>query len=388
MANRQIIAGLDVGTAWVRLVVCEFKAGDSAPQILALVKKPTRGLRRGYVINQEEAVDSIREIVNEAERSLKTRIRKVILGFGGVSLDSRVTEGSIVAAKPDAEISSSDVTRVIEAGEQNLPDMVNRHILHRIPISFKIDGEKVLGHPEGMQGSKLETRTLFVTCLSQHLKDLVKVIEETGLIVDDVISSPLAASLVVMSKLQKMAGSVLVNIGSQTTSIAVFEEGVPVSIQIFPIGSTDITNDIALGFRISIEEAEKIKRGEGEPVGTKKKLDEIIEARLSDIFEFIETHLKKLGRNGLLPAGLVITGGGSSIPNIEDLAKDYFRLPAHLATSAIASNSRSQIRDAAWSVSYGLCVYSLEDSHEEFFGLRLMNNTRGKIWGWIKELMP
>jgi len=388
MANRQIIAGLDVGTAWVRLVVCEFKTGDNAPQILALVKKPTRGLRRGYVINQEEATDSIREVVNEAERSLKTRIRKVILGFGGVSLDSRITEGGIVAARPDAEISSSDVTRVIEASEQNLPDMVNRHILHRIPISFKIDGEKVLGHPEGMQGNKLEARTLFVTCLSQHLKDLVKVIEEAGLIVDDVIASPLAASLVVMSKLQKMAGSVLVNIGSQTTSIAVFEEGVPVSIQVFPIGSTDITNDIALGFRISIEEAEKIKRGEGEPVGTKKKLDEIIEARLSDIFEFIETHLKKLGRNGLLPAGLVITGGGSSIPNIEDLAKDYFRLPAHLATSAIASNSRSEIRDDAWSASYGLDVYCLDDSHEEFFGLRLMHNTRGKIWGWIKELMP
>ncbi len=388
MANRQIIAGLDVGTTWVRLVVCEFKAGDSAPQVLTLVKKPARGLRRGYVINVDEAVEAIRETVADAERSLKIHIRKVLLGLGGISLDSRVTESNIAPVRPEAEISDSDVAHAIEASEQNLSDMANRHILHRIPISFKIDGEKVLGHPEGMHGKKLETRTLFVTCLSQHLKNLVRVIEEAGLIVNDIIAAPLVASLVVMSKLQKMAGGVLVNIGSQTTSIAIFEEGGLVSIQVFPIGSTDITNDIALGFRISIEEAEKIKRGEGEPVGTKKKLDEIIEARLSDIFEFVETHLKKLGRNGLLPAGLVITGGGSSIPNIEELAKNYFKLPAHVATSAIASNSRSQIRDAAWSVSYGLCVYSLEDGNEEFSGLRLIKSTRDKIWGWIKKLMP
>lgn len=388
MANRQIIAGLDVGTTWVRLVVCEIKAGDSTPQILTMVKKPSRGLRRGYIINQEEVQESIREAVVEAERSLKLRVRKVLLGFGGVSLDSRITEGQIALARPDAEISNADVNHSIDASELNLPDMINRQVLHRLPISFKIDGEKVLGHPEGMRGSRLEVRTLFITCLSQHLKDQVKAIEDAGLIIDDIIAAPLAASSVVMSKLQKMAGSVLVNIGSQTTSIAVFEEGTTVSIQIFPIGSMDITNDIALGFRIPIEEAEKIKRGEGEPVGTKKKLDEIIEARLSDIFEFIETHLKKLGRNGLLPAGLVITGGGSSIPNIEELAKNYFKLPAKIASSAIASNSRSQIRDAAWSVSFGLCVYRLEEDDEESFGLKLINNTGGKIWGWIKELMP
>ncbi len=388
MANRQIIAGLDVGTTWVRLVVCETKAGDSTPQILTMVKKPSRGLRRGYIINQEEVQESIREAITEAERSLKLRIRKILLGFGGVSLDSRVTEGHIVSARPDTEISNIDVNRAIDDSELNLPDMINRQVLHRIPISFKIDGEKVLGHPEGMRGAKLEVRTLFITCLNQHLKDQVKAIEDAGLIVDDIIAAPLAASAVVMTKLQKMAGSVLVNIGSQTTSIAVFEEGVTVSIQIFPIGSMDITNDIALGFRIPIEEAEKIKRGEGEPVGTKKKLDEIIEARLSDIFEFIETHLKKLGRNGLLPAGLVITGGGSSIPNIEELAKSYFKLPAKIASSAIASNSKSQIRDASWSVSYGLCVYRLEEDDEESFGLKLINDTRGRIWGWIKELMP
>ena len=388
MANRNIIAGLDIGTAWIRLVVCEIKAGDPVPQILTMAKKPARGLRRGYIINPEETVDSIREAVADAERSLKMKVRKVILGMGGVSLDSRLAEGSIIASRPDSEISNSDVARAIDASESNLIEMNNRRILHRIPVGFKVDGEKVLGHPDGLRGSKLEVKTLFVTCLDQHLKDLIKVTEGAGLTVEDIVASPLAASLVVMTKAYKTSGCALANIGSETTSIAVFEDGLPLSIQVFPLGSMDITNDIALGFRIPPEDAERVKKGEGEPIGTKKKLDEIIEARLSDIFEFIERHLKKIGVAGLLPAGIVITGGGSSVSNIEELAKNYFKLPARTAASSIASSSKSQIRDTAWAVAYGLCTYSTEEGGDESFGLKLVKNARGKLWSWIKEFMP
>ena len=372
----------------MRLVVCELKSGDDTPQILSLVKKPTRGLRRGYIVNAEEIVETIRETVADAERSLKTKLRKVIIGMGGVSLESRISEGSIIASRPDSEISESDVNRTIEASEINLLEMANRRILHKIPIAFKIDGQKVLGRPEGLRGSKLEVKTLFVTCLNQHLKDIIKAVEDAGLIVDDIVASPLAASLVVMTKAQKLAGCALANIGSQTTSIAVFEEGLPISLQVFPIGGVDITNDIALGFRIQPEEAERVKRGEGEPIGTKKKLDEIIEARLSDIFEFIERHLKRLGVAGLLPAGLVITGGGSNVSNIEELAKNYFKLPAKIATNTIAAISKSQIRDPAWSVAYGLCAYTVENGGDESFGLKLARQARGKLWGWIREFLP
>jgi len=388
MANRNIIVGLDIGTAWVRLVVCELKSGDDTPQILALTKKANRGLRRGYIINAEETVEAIREAVADVERSLKIRLRKVILGMGGVSLESRISEGAIVASRPEAEISESDVNRTIEASEANLLEMANRRILHKIPIAFKVDGQKVLGRPEGLRGSKLEVKTLFITCLNQHLKDIIRTVEMAGLIVDDIVASPLAASLVVMTRAQKLAGCALANIGSQTTSIAVFEEGLPVSVQVFPIGGVDITNDIALGFRIQPEEAERVKRGEGEPVGTKKKLDEIIEARLSDIFEFIERHLKKLGVAGLLPAGLVITGGGSNVGNIEELAKSYFKLPAKTAANTIAATSKSQLRDNAWAVAYGLCAYTVEDEGDESFGLKLARQARGKIWSWIREFLP
>ncbi len=380
---------MDIGTNWIRLVVCEQKNGDSVPQVLALVKRQSKGLRRGYVINLEETTQSIREALDDAERIVRSRIRKVIVGVGGLSLGSKTAEGGVVASRPDSEITESDLGRAVEASEAALTDMANKQILHRIPLSFKLDGEKVLGRPEGLRGSKLEVKTLFITGGTQHLRDMVRAAEEAGLIVEDLVASPFAASLAVMTKVQKMAGCVLVNIGSQTTSIAVFEEGLPLSIQVFAIGSTDITNDIALGFKIPIEEAEKVKKGEGEPVGTKKKLDEIIEARLSDIFEFIEMHLKKIKRSGLLPAGLIITGGGASIANIEELAKDYFRLPAKTAQTAIATNSKSQIRDSAWSVSFGLCLFGVVEQEGNSFGARVtLKNTQKKILAWLKEFMP
>ena len=387
--TKNLITGLDISTNWIRLVVCEQKNGDSVPQVLALVKRQSKGLRRGYVINLEETTQSIREALDDAERIVRSRIRKVIVGVGGLSLGSKTAEGGVVASRPDSEITESDLGRAVEASEAALTDMANKQILHRIPLSFKLDGEKVLGRPEGLRGSKLEVKTLFITGGTQHLRDMVRAAEEAGLIVEDLVASPFAASLAVMTKVQKMAGCVLVNIGSQTTSIAVFEEGLPLSIQVFAIGSTDITNDIALGFKIPIEEAEKVKKGEGEPVGTKKKLDEIIEARLSDIFEFIEMHLKKIKRSGLLPAGLIITGGGASIANIEELAKDYFRLPAKTAQTAIATNSKSQIRDSAWSVSFGLCLFGVAEQEGNSFGARVtLKNTQKKILAWLKEFMP
>ncbi|MCX6713544.1 MAG: cell division protein FtsA, partial [Candidatus Vogelbacteria bacterium] len=260
--TKNLIVGLDMGTAWVRLVVCEQKPGDNTPQILALIKRPSRGLRRGYVVNPEEAIETIREVLAEAERTTKIKIRKLILGVSGVSLESKISEGAVLLSRPDSEVNETDISRAIEASETNLTEINNKQILHKIPLSYKLDGEKVLGQPEGLRGTKLEVRTLFITCGSQHLKETVRVVEEAGGIIEDMVAAPLAASLVVLTKVQKMAGCVLVNIGSQTTSIAVFEESLPLSLQVFSIGSTDITNDIALGFKIPLEEAEKIKKGE------------------------------------------------------------------------------------------------------------------------------
>ncbi len=371
----------------MRLAVCEQKPNDNTPQIIALVKKPSRGLRRGYIISPEETIATIREVVLDAERSLKTKLKKVILGMGGVSLDSKIIEASIVSPKGETEITNSDITKLIDIAENNLPEMSNRRVLHRLAIDYKIDGEKVLGHPVGLRGTRLEVRVLFVTVLNQHLRDLVKVTESAGLIIDDVIASPLASSLASITKNQKLSGCALLDIGAQTTSLIIFEEGKTLSLQIFPLGSNEITNDIALGFRITPEEAERVKKGEGEPVGTKKKLDEIVEARLSDIFEFAERHMKKLGIAGLLPSGVTLIGGGSNTPAIEELARNYFKLPAKLASSNIASASKSQIRDSAWAVAYGLCLYNEEPETNNNI-INLGAKIASQIGSWLKEFMP
>lgn len=388
MSSRHIIVGLDIGTSWVRLAVCEKKPGQTNPQVLALVKKSSHGLRRGYITNIEEVIEVLRGAIGEAEQAAKQKIRHVILAVGGATLESKISEGGTLVSRADLEVSAPDIRRAVLDCENNLPDMQNRQVLHRIPLYFKLDGKKVLGTPEAMKGSKLEARALFITYSKQHLKDFITAVEDAGLTVDDIIASPLGAGAVILSPLQRASGCVLANIGSQTTSIAVFEENLPLSAHIFPLGSTDITNDIALGFRIPIEDADRIKRHEQEPDGPRKKLEEIIEARMSDIFEYIEVYLKKIGRNGLLPAGIIISGGGSGIANVEEMAKEYFRLPARVATPARLASGSNQTIDPSWAVAYGLCVYDYE---YELEGPKTVAGNRDWIKTmvrWFREFMP
>ncbi len=189
-----------------------------------------------------------------------------------------------------------------------------------------------------------------------------------------------------LTKAQKRAGCVLANIGAETVSIVVFENNTPISMKVFPIGSTDITNDIALGLKIPLEEAEKLKRGHSAGVTySKRKLDEIVGARLSDIFELIDAHLKKIKRDGLLPAGIIITGGGSGIATIQDLAKASLRLPSRIATLDPGQNGK--VRDASWAVAYGLCMWGFSGEEEES-GIRIARNTGSSILTWLKQFLP
>jgi cell division protein FtsA len=181
----------------------------------------------------------------------------------------------------------------------------------------------------------------------------------------------------------------LANIGSETVSIAVFENDVPISMEVFPLGGNDITNDIALGLKIPIEEAEDLKRGT--IVGLdfpKKKLDEIIAARLSDIFDLIEAHLKKIGRNGLLPAGIVITGGGSSLGTIDDLARAALRLPSRIANINFGEGSKGQIKDSSWSVAFGLCILGLSEKDQGLTGMKITKKAGKDVVGWLKQFLP
>ncbi|MEN9647908.1 MAG: hypothetical protein RLY57_712, partial [Candidatus Parcubacteria bacterium] len=305
--SRTLAVGLDIGTWETKVVVCEHARDTNKKDIFKIVatgKAETRGMRHGYVAHADEVVKSIESAIFAAEKSLGTPIKRVFLSVGGIGLGSAISIGTSVISRADSEITMLDIDKAMEASQHTLPEAatINRKIIHTIPLSYKIDGKPALGNPIGMKGMKLEVKTLFITCLDHHLNDLIEAIEEAGLEVVDVTPSPFAAAHVMLTKAQRIAGCVLANIGSETVSIAVYENNTPLSLEVFPIGSNDITNDIALGLRIPLEEAEQVKLGS--VVGgnyPKKKLDDIVGARLSDIFELIEAHLKKIGKSGLLP---------------------------------------------------------------------------------------
>ncbi|KKW27315.1 MAG: Cell division protein ftsA [Parcubacteria group bacterium GW2011_GWF1_52_5] len=386
--TRTIVTGIDVGTHTVRVLVGEYLIGHRYPKVLAVVAKDSRGLRHGYVVNLDEVSASVGEALSAAENMAKLKLKRAYLAIGGVTLESRTADASVAVSRADQEVTEVDVKRVLELCESSIPDHANRTVIQSYPLAFKLDGKKVLGRPTGFKGGKLEARSIFITCLTQHLNDLENAVIANGIAVEDVIPSPIAASMVTLTKVQRMAGCVLANIGSETTSIAVFEEGIPLSVRVFPIGSRDITNDIALGLKISLDEAERIKTGIEDPGVTHKKLDEIIDARLSDMFELIEAHLKKLGRNGLLPAGIVMTGGGSGVPDIESLAKKALRLPARLGSLENGTMQKMPGADPAWAVAYGLVLAVNMSTGEESRGSQIMAGTKAQILKWFRELLP
>lgn len=389
MAER-IITGIDVGTFQVKVVVVRAPRRSeqkTLPQIIGTGYAESRGLRNGYIINESDVVRSVRNAVAQAEKASGATIRNAYISMGGIGLDEIHSHGEVITSRADSEITQVDIEKAMQDSEERIIEQIpNRKILHAIPLSFAVDEEKVLGRPHGMKGTKLTVESLFITTFEQHLNDLIAAIESVGIVVNDVMASPLAGSLVMLTKAQKRAGCVLANIGAETVSIVVFENNSPVSMKVFPIGSNDITNDIALGLKIPLEEAEKIKRGgmSGTTI-SKRKLDEIVSARLTDIFELIDAHLKKISRDGLLPAGVIITGGGSSVTTVQDLARAALRLPSKIATLDPGQNGK--VRDASWAVAYGLCIWGASGSEAES-GITIAKKTSGTLLNWLKQFLP
>lgn len=397
--SSRITAGIDVGTYEVRVVVAEHNEENSLPQILGTGRAESKGLRHGYIINVEDVTRSVQLALSQAEKSSGLKIKKAFISIGGVGLAGINSSGSAIVSRADQEVTEADMEQALAAAEESVPQTLiqNRKIIYSIPTLWKVDGKPVLGRVLGIKGVKLEAKTLFVTCIEPHLDDLVLAIEDAGIEVIDVVASPIAASFVTLTKSQKIAGCVLANIGAETVSIVVFENNIPISLEVFPIGGSDITNDIALGLKISLEEAESIKLGGVTSTSySKKKLEEIISARLGDIFELIEAHLKKIGRSGVLPAGIIITGGSSSLGLIEDLARSYLKLPSRIASLNIgnpATNSgqagKFQIKDSSWSVAYGLCIMANYPEEEERLGLtKHGKNLLSRVWNTLKQFLP
>lgn len=330
-------------------------------KILGTGTATSRGMRLGYIVDAKEATKSIREAVSRAEGAAKVKVKSARLAVGGVGLEELRSSGDVSLTPSGGYVSERDIEKVLKESEKRAaPRLANKNIIHTIPIEFRIDGVKVLGKPQGLQGTKLSVDTLLVTLLSQHHDHLIEATEAAGVEVEGVMASPLAASMVTLTKTQRTAGVVLANIGAETLSIMIFDNDIPVSLKVFPVGSADLTNTIALSFQIPLNEAEAAKRGGVTSSGLQpKKMNTVITTRLKDMFTLISAHLKSIGRHKLLPAGIVITGGGSGIASAQDIAKAALQLPAQI--SQVGYLSRSSGIDATWAVAYGLCRWGFAE---------------------------
>ena len=388
---RPFYTGIDIGTYHVKVVIAApGESPDHPMKVLGTGSASSRGMRLGYIIDTKEAARSILEALARAEAAAKVKVRSARIAMGGVGLDETRSLGEISLTPSGGIVSDRDIEKVLKESENRAaPRLGNKSIIHTIPLEYRIDGTRILGKPNGLQGTKFAVDTLLITMLTKHHSDLVNAVEAAGVEVEGVMASPIAASMVTLTKAQRMAGVVLANIGAETLSIIVFDNDTPISIKVFPVGSADITNTIALSLKISLSEAEAAKRGGVTTNATQpKKMNTIVSSRLKDMFALINAHLKTIGRNRLLPAGIVITGGGSGLASASDVAKTVLQLPAQV--SQLGQTARATIIDATWAVSYGLCRWGFgEDLPTGEYSLSsVAKNAFDSVRQTLRSLLP
>lgn len=346
-----LISGLDIGSSNIRLAVAQKAKNSSKIEILTTAAFPSSGIRKGVIMDIQEVVRGTRAVLEEGERASGKVIDHVYVGIGGSHILTTKSRGVVAISRADGEISREDIARVISGAEAiSLPR--NREIIHVVPQEFIIDGERGIKDPLGMHGIRLEVEALIIHGSTPFLKNFNKCFEEAELNIDCSVISPLSSSRSVLSRRQKELGVAMLDIGGGTTGMAVFEEGDLLHTAILPIGSSNITNDIAIGLRIDTDIAERIKIEYGSALSSeisktekiefsklgskeegefsRREVAGIIEARLGEIFDLVNRELNKIGRANLLPGGAVITGGGAKLPFLVDLAKRVLKLPCQI----------------------------------------------------------
>lgn len=387
---RNVTVGIDIGTHQVQVVVAEWARGSDKMRVLGTGSAASDGVRRGNIESVEDAAQALKEAVKRAEMVAGTKIGSASFSFGGASLSSVLSRGQIVVSGEATEIAKADIDRAIEASHAVLLPLANKIILHSIPVIFRIDNSILTHAPKGLVGSRLEVDTIYVTGFHPHAENIVAAAAKTGVAVDNLVAAPIAASSAVLTKRQKEVGVMLLDIGGGSTTLVVYEEGRPISVETFPVGSSAITNDLAIGFKIGIDDAEALKQSYDNYQGQeKKKLEEIIAARTVDIFEFVYKHLKKIGRDRLLPAGVVLTGGGANLAGIQDVARQELELPVEKGRFSGLETARGDLLDSSWSVAIGLCIMS-KTAHDSFSGVFKipLPGVGSKLGRWFRAFLP
>lgn len=377
----EIYTGLDIGSHAVRVAV-----GKSVPSVdgkeqvhvIGAVEVPSMGVSKGTITGIEDAVSSVSKALEQAERLTGLPLSSSWVGITGSHIISQESRGVVGVARSDGEIREEDVERAIEAA-RTVATPTNYEILHVIPKSFIVDGQRGIKDPVGMNGIRLEVDALIIQGLSSQIKNLTKCVYRTGLDIEDLVYSILATAEAVVTSRQKELGVCVLNIGASTTSLAVFEEGDVLHTAVLPVGGVHVTSDIAIGLRTSLDVAEQVKLRcatcRPDDVGKKDEIDlaefggteseivgrrfvaDIAEARVQEIFELVDRELQKVDRSGMLPAGVVLTGGCAKLTGILDVAKDALRLPVSLGTPIGVSSVIERAHDPSMSTAIGLVLW-------------------------------
>lgn len=417
MAKEHYITGLDIGTSQIRAVQGKVSPDTGKTQIIGAAEVPSAGLRKGVVVDIEEAVSCISTALERVERMTGVPVGAANVSVSGSHVSSFNSHGVIAVSRADGEITEADIVRVVDASQAiSIPS--NREVLHVFPKSFTLDGQTGIKDPLGMSGIRLEVETIIVQAGSPFVKNLSRCVMQAGLEIGELILGVLASSEAVLSKRQKDLGVCVVELGAGTTGVAVYEEGDLLHTSIIPIGSQHLTNDIAIGLRTGIETAEKVKLmyGHSDPKMVDKSEEinladidpseqqttlrslvvEIIEARLEEIFDRVNAELKRINRDGKLPAGIVLTGGGAALPGVVDFAKKHLRLPSSLGGNQSLDTVIDRVQEPSFATAVGLVLWGQKygtgvasgASFDKSFQSILKHPALDKAKRWLKALLP
>ncbi|WLV25686.1 cell division protein FtsA [Aciduricibacillus chroicocephali] len=349
MKNSEILVGLDIGTAQIKVIVGE--VFDDSLNIIGVGTAASNGMRKGAIVDIDQTVHSIRNAVEQAERMVGMQIESVVVGINGNHIQLLPCHGVVAVQSENREIDDEDVTRVIE-GARVISVPPEREIIDVIPKQFIVDQQDEITDPRGITGVRLEMEGTIITCPRTILHNNLKCVERAGLQVTDICLQPLAAGTVALSRDERELGVALIDIGGGCTTVSVFENGHLAMTSVIPLGGSTITKDLSIGLKTSTEEAEEIKLNYGHAfynsareeetfevklIGSNEKetcnqlqLSDMIEARMEEIFLLAEQEIRKMGKHSL-SGGIVLTGGTMKMPGVLELAQDIFRTNVRIA---------------------------------------------------------
>jgi cell division protein FtsA len=405
--KEEIIVGLDIGTTKICAVVAEMSGGTF--NIIGIGSHPSVGLRKGVVVNIEATVDSIKKAVEEAELMAGCEISSVYAGIAGGHMTGFNSNG-IIAIKGD-EITQSDVDRVIEAARAVAIPM-DREVIHVLPQEFIVDGEGGIHNPVGMAGVRLEAKIHIVTGAVTSAQNIVKCANKAGLDVCDIILEPIASCESVLTAEEKEVGTALIDIGGGTTDLAIFNGNNIKHTFVLSLGGNNMTNDISVGLRTPMAEAERIKLKYGTCIADKVANDEtieisdlsgrggrklprqilaeILEPRVEEIFTLVRRELYRAGMKNAISSGLVLTGGASLLEGITEIAESVFELPVRIGRPQGVAGLVDVVNNPMYATGVGLVLYGAKNQEKKKFRIRdnnIFNRIMKRMKSWFKEII-